>query len=94
LQTIRLPCQTVWAVCALSNGDVACACNDGVVRIFTPNKEETMIDPAKTVEYETELAFFYLASQEEEMIAGMKKTQLPGLEALNEPGKQEGAKKM
>ncbi|KRZ18612.1 Phospholipase A-2-activating protein, partial [Trichinella zimbabwensis] len=94
LQTIQLPCQTVWAVCALSNGDIACACNDGVVRIFTPNKTDSTVDAARVVEYEAELARFHIATQGEDMIGDLKKADLPGLEALNEPGNRDGATKM
>ncbi|KRX68282.1 Phospholipase A-2-activating protein [Trichinella sp. T9] len=94
LQTIQLPCQTVWAVCALSNGDIACACNDAVVRIFTPNKADSTVDEARVIEYELELARFQIATKAEEMIGNLKKTDLPGLEALNEPGNRDGATKM
>ena len=34
-QTIVLPAISVWCVCALRNGDVACGSSDGVLRVFT-----------------------------------------------------------
>ena len=39
LDTIHLPCVSVWSVCALANGDLAVGCDDATARIFTRTDE-------------------------------------------------------
>lgn len=38
MQTIVLPCQTLWYTVALTNGAIAVACSDGSIRLFTQSE--------------------------------------------------------
>ena len=55
---------SVWGVAALGNGDIAAACNDGCVRVFT--KDLGRVAPAEVVAaYEEELSKVAVAAEQE-----------------------------
>ncbi|XP_018332885.2 phospholipase A-2-activating protein [Agrilus planipennis] len=91
IQTFQLPAQSVWCVECLSNGDIVTGSSDGVVRVFTQHEsryasEETL----KAFEEEVNA----LSKQATQEIGGYKVSDLPGCEALYEPGKHAGQMKM
>jgi len=90
-QTIYLPAISVWSVCALANGDVCAATNDGLVRVFT--REESRVASSEVIQaFEAELSACAVAAEQE--LGGIKVTDLPGPEALYEPGARDGQQKM
>ena len=50
VQSIALPCQTLWYVLGLPNSNLAVACSDGSIRLFTQN-ERQMSSKAEQEEY-------------------------------------------
>lgn len=91
VQTIYVPAISVWSVAVLGNGDIAAATNDGAVRLFT--KEPSRVaGPEVLATFEEELSKYTLAAQQE--LGGIKLTDLPGPEALYEPGRKDGQQKM
>lgn len=91
VQTIYLPAISVWSVAVLSNGDIAAATNDGIVRLFSKDSAR-QAEPELLASYEEELAACSLAAQQE--LGGIKLTDLPGPESLYEPGAKDGQQKM
>ncbi|KAK0531494.1 hypothetical protein OC834_002936 [Tilletia horrida] len=90
IQTITIPAISVWAVATLNNGDIACGSSDSAVRVFTRD--------AKRVAESAELESFdkTVASQtlNKSQVGDVKKNDLPGTEALSQPGTKEGQTKM
>ena len=91
VQTLYLPAISVWSVAALTNGDIAAATNDGCVRLFTKDPAR-LADQETLAAFEEELSKCSLAAQQE--LGGIKLTDLPGPEALFEPGRKDGQQKM
>ncbi|KAF5295352.1 hypothetical protein FQR65_LT01542 [Abscondita terminalis] len=90
-ETFQLPAQSVWSVACLPNGDVVTGSSDSVVRIFT--QDETRIaDESLLKAFEEEV--LALTKQSMQEIGGYKISDLPGKEALYEPGKKAGQMKM
>ncbi|KAG6828591.1 hypothetical protein H0H92_007381 [Tricholoma furcatifolium] len=89
-QTIVHPAISVWAVSSMPNDDIVSGCSDGVVRIFSMS-EERWASANDLKEYEDKVASQALPSQQ---VGDVKKSDLPGLEALNLPGKKPGEVKM
>ncbi|TDG43818.1 hypothetical protein AWZ03_009768 [Drosophila navojoa] len=85
------PAISVWSVACLRNGDIVTGCSDGVVRVFSQ-------DPARqateSVRASFEIAVSTHKAQLNEDIGGVKKTDLPGPEALLSNGTREGQTKM
>ncbi|KAF8936711.1 phospholipase A-2-activating protein [Dissophora ornata] len=89
-QTIMHPCVSVWCVAALPNGDIVSGGSDGFVRVFTRNKER--IADAETLEaYNEENAAAALPSNQ---VGDIKKDDVPGIEALQQPGRKDQDVKM
>ncbi|CCM00008.1 uncharacterized protein FIBRA_02033 [Fibroporia radiculosa] len=89
-QTLVHPAISVWSVSTMPNGDIVTGCSDGVVRIFTA--EESRYLPGDQLKaYEDQIASQALPAQQ---IGDVKKSDLPGLEVLSEPGKKPGEVKM
>jgi len=84
VQTITLPATSVWSVVALSSGDIAAGTSDGVVRVFSrdPNRQA---DATLQQEFEATISATALNSHQ---IGDIKKTDLPGPDALYVPGKK------
>lgn len=77
------PAISVWAVSTLPNGDIVSGCSDGVVRVFSESEERWAA--AETLkDYDDQVANQALPSQQ---VGDVKKSDLPGLEALTIPGK-------
>ncbi|EGN95604.1 hypothetical protein SERLA73DRAFT_95149 [Serpula lacrymans var. lacrymans S7.3] len=89
-QTIVHPAISVWAVSTMSNGDIVSGCSDGVVRVFSES-EDRWVGAEDMKIYEDQVASQALPSQQ---VGDVKKTDLPGPEALNSPGKKSGEVKM
>lgn len=81
-QTIIHPAISVWAVSTAPNGDIVSGCSDGVVRVFSES-EDRWASAEDLKVYEDQVASQLLPSQQ---VGDVKKTDLPGPEALSEPG--------
>ncbi|KAG9074203.1 hypothetical protein FS749_014266, partial [Ceratobasidium sp. UAMH 11750] len=86
VQTITHPAISVWAVDAMPNGDIVTGCSDGIVRVFS-RSESRWADEATLKEYESQVASQAIPS---EQVGDVKKTDLPGPEALERPGNKDG----
>lgn len=87
LQVITLPCISVWCVDVLDNDDFVVGSSDNFVRIFSRDSsryssEDELKQFAESVKQST---------ISEQSLDNLKKTDIPGIEALQKPGKQEGA---
>lgn len=91
VQTFTLPAISVWSVDCLSNGDIVTGSSDGVVRVFTQDESRIAEDEIIT-RFDEEVKALSLQSTQE--IGGVKVSDLPGKEALYEPGKHAGQLKM
>ncbi|KDR73567.1 hypothetical protein GALMADRAFT_72349 [Galerina marginata CBS 339.88] len=89
-QTLVHPAISVWAVSSMPNGDIVSGCSDGVVRVFSES-EEHWASAEALKEYDDQVASQALPSQQ---VGDVKKSDLPGPEALNTPGKKSGEVKM
>jgi len=91
IQTIYLPAISVWSVCALQNGDIAASTSDGMVRVFSKDPSRQASQDLQEL-FKEEISKCSLAAQQE--LGGVKLSDLPGPEALYEPGKKDGQTKM
>jgi phospholipase A-2-activating protein len=66
----------------MPNGDIVSGCSDGIVRVFSAS-EERWASAEKLKEYDDHVASQALPSQQ---VGDVKKSDLPGPEALNTPG--------
>ncbi|KAH8293229.1 hypothetical protein KR018_000535 [Drosophila ironensis] len=82
---------SVWSVACLRNGDIVTGCSDGVVRVFS---QEPARQASKGIRNAFDLAVATRKSQMNEEIGGVKKSDLPGPEALLSNGTREGQLKM
>ncbi|KAH7923472.1 PFU-domain-containing protein [Leucogyrophana mollusca] len=89
-QTIIHPAISVWAVSTMPNGDIVSGCSDGVVRVFSES-EDRWANAEELKALEDQVASQALPSQQ---VGDVKKTDLPGPEALFDPGKKPGEVKM
>jgi phospholipase A-2-activating protein len=74
----------------MPNGDIVSGTSDGMVRVFS-TADERWASENEIKEYEEHVARQALPSQQ---VGDVKKSDLPGLEALNEPGRKPGENKM
>eukprot|EP00112_Aurelia_sp_Birch-Aquarium-sp1_P008651 Seg1958.5 transcript_id=Seg1958.5/GoldUCD/mRNA.D3Y31 product="Phospholipase A-2-activating protein" protein_id=Seg1958.5/GoldUCD/D3Y31 len=92
-QTIVLPCTSVWAVNCLANGDIIVGSSDSVTRIFTAaNDRVAPTDVLK--EFEEEVANQAIPAAANLDLGEIKKEELPGPEALFQPGNKDGQTKL
>lgn len=89
IQSIALPCQTLWYTTCLPNTNIAVACSDGSIRLFT-QQENLMATKSEKEEYETELSQFAIPIKTNEAMSQIDRTQLPSIEALSQPGLKDG----
>ncbi|KAF9139538.1 hypothetical protein BGX30_007836 [Mortierella sp. GBA39] len=89
-QTIIHPCVSVWCVAALPNGDIVSGGSDGFVRVFTRTAER-VADSDTLKAYDEENAATAIPSNQ---VGDIKKDDLPGPEALGQPGKKDQEVKM
>lgn len=80
----------MWAVSTMPNGDIVSGCSDDVVRVFSES-EDRWVSAEDMKVFEDQVASQALPSQQ---VGDVKKTDLPGPEALNNPGKKSGDVKM
>ncbi|GAA5931392.1 WD repeat PLAP family protein [Sporobolomyces koalae] len=85
-QTLVVPAVSVWCVTVLANGDIAAGASDGLVRIFT-RSEERVASKEELSTYEEQLSKTALNASQ---VGDLKKSDIPGTDALNQPGKKEG----
>ncbi|XP_053984951.1 phospholipase A-2-activating protein isoform X2 [Hylaeus anthracinus] len=90
-QTITLPTQSVWCIDLFPNGDIVAGSSDGIVRIFSCDPER-YADEKALQEFEQETAKTKLNAQLE--LGGIKIKDLPGTNALEEPGQRDGQTKI
>ncbi|KAH9901463.1 phospholipase A-2-activating protein [Cubamyces lactineus] len=89
-QTLVHPAISVWTVSTMPNGDLVTGCSDGVVRVFST--EEDRWAPADQLKaYDELVAAQALPAQQ---VGDVNKSDLPGPEALTQPGKKPGEVKM
>ena len=81
-QTITHPAISVWSVSPMPNGDIVTGASDGIVRIFS-EAEERWASPQDLKAFDDLVASQSLPSQQ---VGDVKKSDLPGPEALNVPG--------
>lgn len=67
----------------MPNGDIVSGCSDGVVRIFSAS-EDRWAPGEQLKAYDDQVASQALPTQE---VGDIKKSDLPGLDALMQPGK-------
>ncbi|TFY60426.1 hypothetical protein EVJ58_g5154 [Rhodofomes roseus] len=89
-QTIVHPAISVWSVSTMPNGDIVTGCSDGVVRIFS-HDDSRQLPGEEQKAYDDQVASQALPAQQ---IGDVKKSDLPGLEALSSPGNKPGEVKM
>ncbi|XP_060069922.1 phospholipase A-2-activating protein-like [Ylistrum balloti] len=89
VQTIAHPSMSVWSVCVLANGDIVSGSSDGFVRVFTTHPEKTASTDLQKA-FEAEVASAEVPTQ----IGEIQKRDLPGPEALLNPGNKDGQTKM
>lgn len=90
VQAITLPCISVWSVAVLANDDIAVGCSDRKVYVFTAAEDrqataDSINEFRRTVQ---DLAI------SEQSLDSLKKTDLPGYEALQDLSVSEGTTKM
>jgi len=90
-QTIYHPAISVWSVCSLANGDIVSGASDGIIRVFSSDAGRHASAELQEI-FEAELSKLALAAQQE--LGGVKLSDLPGPEALFEPGRKDGQTKM
>jgi len=89
-QPIVHPAISVWTVSSMPNGDIVTGCSDGIVRVFS-RSEDRWASAEDLKAYSDQVASQALPSQ---VVGDVKKSDLPGQEALTEPGKKPGDVKM
>ncbi|GFQ03817.1 phospholipase a-2-activating protein [Phtheirospermum japonicum] len=89
VQSIEHP-GCVWDAKFLENGDIATACSDGIVRIWTVNHER-FADAVELDAFASELSQYTISRKTG---GGMKLEGLPGLDTLKTPGRSDGQTKV
>ncbi|GAB4853932.1 hypothetical protein Ancab_018141 [Ancistrocladus abbreviatus] len=89
VQSIEHP-GCVWDAKFLENGDIATACSDGIVRIWTAHQDR-IADPVELQLYFSQLSAY---KSSRKRVGGLKLEDLPGLEALKVPGTNDGQTKV
>lgn len=89
IQTLVLPCQSIWCCISLPNSDLVLACSDGTIRLFTQD-ESRMANSAEREEFERELASFTMPTKADEKLSKIDRSKLPGVEALLTHGESDG----
>ncbi|XP_052193453.1 uncharacterized protein LOC127801946 [Diospyros lotus] len=89
VQSIEHP-GCVWDVKFLENGDIVTACSDGVVRIWTVSQDK-IADSTELESFASQLSYYKCSRKR---VGGLKLDELPGLEALQVPGTNDGQTKV
>ena len=98
-QTLPIPALSAWCVRFLNNGDITVGCSDNRIYIFTMD-EGRKASPEIIALYDAEIARFQQPQQAMEQddddddlpeeVGGVKLVDMPGPEALQQPGKRDG----
>ncbi|CAH0728958.1 unnamed protein product, partial [Brenthis ino] len=91
VRELKLPAHSVWSLTCLDNGDIVTGSSDGLVRVFSKDPAR-YADEATLKQFEEEVQKMQAAAEQE--IGGFKLSELPGPEALLEPGKSDGQTKL
>ncbi|KAK9465476.1 WD40-repeat-containing domain protein [Lipomyces arxii] len=87
IQTISLPCTSVWAVAVCEDtADIAASGSDGTVRIFSCN-ETSWATGDEIAKFNQQVAGYAISSSD---VGTVNKEKLPGPEALRSPGTKIG----
>lgn len=86
-QAITLPCISVWSVAVLPNDDIAVGGSDKQIYVFTQNEERVATESALRQFKEQVEA----SAISEQSLDDLKKTDIPGYDRLQQPGKEEGS---
>lgn len=86
-QAITLPCISVWSVVVLPNDDIAVGGSDKQIYVFTRNEERVATESALRHFKEKVEA----STISEQSLDDLKKTDIPGYDRLQQPGKEEGS---
>lgn len=89
-QTLVHPAISVWSVSSMPNGDIISGSSDGVVRVFSAS-EDRWASEAQLKEYEDKVANQAVSA---EQVGDLKKSNLPGPDALNNRGSKIGEQKL
>ncbi|KAJ3322619.1 prephenate dehydrogenase (NADP(+)) [Boothiomyces sp. JEL0866] len=89
-QCLIQPCVSVWSVAVADSGDIFAAGSDGFVRVFTQSSDR-VASAEELQAYEESLSASSIPSNQ---VGDIKKDDLPGPEALDQPGSKEGQIKM
>ncbi|KAG9130365.1 hypothetical protein Leryth_004346 [Lithospermum erythrorhizon] len=89
IQSIEHP-GCVWDVKLLGNGDIVTACSDGIVRVWTVHQDK-LADTTELETYASQISQYKISRKR---VGGLKLEELPGLEALQSPGTQDGQTKV
>ncbi|KAI6045574.1 WD40-repeat-containing domain protein [Pisolithus marmoratus] len=89
-QVLVHPAISVWTVSTMPNGDIVSGCSDGVIRVFSES-EERWASSVELKAFEDQVSSQSLPSQQ---VGDVKKSDLPGHEALATPGRKAGEVKM
>ncbi|RPD66480.1 phospholipase A-2-activating protein [Lentinus tigrinus ALCF2SS1-7] len=89
-QSIVHPAVSVWSVSTMPNGDIVTGCSDKVVRVFSA-AEERWASVEELKAFDDAVAAQALPKDQ---VGDVKKSDLPGPEALSQPGKKPGEVKM
>lgn len=87
VQAITFPCVSVWCLATFDNGDFVVGGSDKLLRIFT--REQSRTAPQEVLDQFLETV--QQSAIAEQTVNDLKKTDIPGYEALDKPGKQEGS---
>lgn len=89
VQTIMMPCQSIWAVTVLENNDISVGGSDSLIRVFTYDESrEASVEEIR--EFEECVSNQAIPAAANLDLGEIKVDQLPGPEALLKPGtKQE-----
>ncbi|KAG1759979.1 WD40-repeat-containing domain protein [Suillus occidentalis] len=90
VQMIVHPAISVWAVSTMPNGDIVSGCSDGIVRVFSESQDR-WASATELGAFEDLIASQAISSQQ---VGDVKKSDLPGPDALLHPGKKPGEVKM
>lgn len=92
VQTIELPCTSVWAVTCRRNGDLVVACDDGMARVFSCAPSRCAADDLLLAFHEHVAQISLAKSQQTEQgqIGDLNTKDLVGPDALTRPGKSDG----
>ena len=92
-QTLMMPCQSVWSVALLDNGDIVAGSSDSVARVFTCDEGRQASDE-DIKEFEECVSNQAIPAAANLDLGEIKTDQLPGPEALLRPGTRKDQTKL